>query len=87
MAHHDEDVTQRPYDAALDRSDAAAAAEADRGTAPENEEHATEAAGAGAGALAGAGVGAVVGGPRITRSSARKRCWRDDAGVRHCHWR
>jgi hypothetical protein len=39
------------------------------------------------GAVVGGGVGAVVGGPRITRSSARKRCWRDDAGVRHCHWR
>ena len=36
---------------------------AGEGTAPENQEHATEAAGAGAGALAGAGVGAVVGGP------------------------
>jgi len=33
------------------------------GTAPENQEHATEAVGAGAGALAGAGVGMVVGGP------------------------
>jgi osmotically inducible lipoprotein OsmB len=39
------------------------------------------------GAVVGGGIGAWVGGPRITRSSAHKRCWRDNAGVRHCHWR
>lgn len=39
------------------------------------------------GAVVGGGVGAVVGGPRITRAHSHKRCWRDDAGVRHCHWR
>ena len=50
MSHHDDQVRRTD-----DR--------AGEGTAPENQEHATEAAGAGAGALAGAGVGAVVGGP------------------------
>jgi outer membrane lipoprotein SlyB len=39
------------------------------------------------GAVAGGAIGAWVGGPRISRTSAHKRCWRDDAGVRHCHWR
>ena len=39
------------------------------------------------GAVAGGAIGAWVGGPRISRASASKRCWRDDAGVRHCHWR
>jgi len=39
------------------------------------------------GAVVGGGIGAWVGGPRITRSSAHRRCWRDDAGVRHCHRR
>ena len=53
------DVTRDPYDPTLDRTDRI---DAD-GTAPENEEHATEAVGAGAGALAGAGVGMAVGGP------------------------
>jgi hypothetical protein len=53
------DVTGDPLDPTLDRTDRV---DAD-GTAPENEEHATEALGAGAGALAGAGVGMAVGGP------------------------
>ena len=39
------------------------------------------------GAVVGGGIGAVVGGPRLTRASGHKRCWRDSAGVRHCHWR
>ena len=39
------------------------------------------------GAVAGGAIGAWVGGPRISRSAARKRCWHDNAGVRHCHWR
>lgn len=65
-------------------------------SAQANERTVTGAAiGAGAGALvlgpvgavAGGAIGAWVGGPRISRASASKRCWRDDAGVKHCHWR
>jgi len=39
------------------------------------------------GAVAGGAIGAWVGGPRLTRTSGHKRCWRDNAGVKHCHWR
>jgi outer membrane lipoprotein SlyB len=39
------------------------------------------------GAVAGGAIGAWVGGPRISRATAHKRCWRDNAGVKHCHWR
>jgi hypothetical protein len=39
------------------------------------------------GAVAGGAIGAWVGGPRISRTTAHKRCWRDNAGVKHCHWR
>ncbi len=65
-------------------------------SAQANERTVTGAAiGAGAGALvlgpvgavAGGAIGAWVGGPRISRTSASKRCWRDNAGVKHCHWR
>lgn len=35
------------------------------------------------GAVVGGGIGAFVGGPRITRTSGRKRCWHDNAGVKH----
>lgn len=39
------------------------------------------------GAVVGGGIGAFVGGPRVTRTNGRKRCWHDNAGVKHCHWR
>jgi hypothetical protein len=48
------------------------------------------------GAIVGGVAGAVVGGPNIvtrdryyvrTRAQARKVCWRDDLGRRHCKWR
>jgi hypothetical protein len=39
------------------------------------------------GAVAGGAVGAYVGGPRITRVGARKKCWRDRDGERHCRSR
>jgi uncharacterized membrane protein len=41
------------------------------------------------GAVVGGVVGAVVGGPRVsgTRASARRSCWRDRRGFRHCGWR
>jgi osmotically inducible lipoprotein OsmB len=47
------------------------------------------------GAIVGGVVGATVGGPNIvtrdrvyyTRAQARKVCWRDDLGRRHCRWR
>ena len=44
------------------------------------------------GAVVGGVAGAVVGGPNIvTRrhyyAQARKVCWRDRAGLRHCRWR
>ena len=38
------------------------------------------------GAVVGGVVGAAVGGPRITRG-ARKSCWYDRRGTRHCRWR
>ena len=47
------------------------------------------------GAVVGGVAGAAIGGPNIvtrdrvyyTRASARKVCWRDDLGRRHCRWR
>ena len=47
------------------------------------------------GAIVGGVAGAVVGGPNIvtrdryyyTRAQARKVCWRDDLGRRHCRYR
>lgn len=39
------------------------------------------------GAVAGGAVGAYVGGPRLARTGAKKKCWRDRDGERHCRWR
>jgi uncharacterized protein YcfJ len=43
------------------------------------------------GAIVGGAVGAVVGGPNIvprrTYAQARRVCWRDRLGHRHCRWR
>lgn len=39
------------------------------------------------GAVVGGVVGAVVGGPRLSRASARRVCWHDRRGFRHCGWR
>lgn len=48
-----------------------------------------------AGAVVGGAAGAVIGGPNIvthrrvyhTRAQARKVCWNDNMGVRHCRWK
>lgn len=39
------------------------------------------------GAVAGGAVGAYVGGPRLARTGAKKKCWRNRDGERHCRWR
>ena len=39
------------------------------------------------GAVVGGVAGAITGGPNIVTRPAKRVCWRDRAGQRHCRWR